>query len=220
MLVDENMRYVWLNKDLLIGSNKYGPSSAPSFTVLLESVKPNWNVGKMDPVAILNLLDPFTKDNETISVNSKNQFKIACEDYTRANSLVESGELLMGGYKAFIPDSFLGKKGVSRLFSVTRSVEDIVSLIRRDVLLNIISIKRSFDNNNEITEKVEFTFNFVPDAVSMDGLIHRLTPAVPRLRRCFMRQIFDHAANQCRSTYPAHNFCSGKRLRRFFCNGN
>lgn len=105
--------------------------------------------------------------------------------YKRANGLVDSEQLKIARYQAFIPDSFLGKKGFTEIFPVSMSVVYIVTLFKRKDLKNIMPIKRVLDSNNGTMDKVEFTFDysFVPHGVSMNGFLLKLMPAVPRLHR-------------------------------------
>lgn len=117
----------------------------------MESFRLNMNVSRMDPVAVFKLLNPLTEHKKTISVNGINQLKIECESWVLANGLVESGNLLMEGFKLLITESFLGKKGFTKLFPTTRYIGDIIPLIKKHILRNIISIRSIFDNNNKIT---------------------------------------------------------------------
>lgn len=83
----------------------------------------------------------------------------------------------MAGFRAFIPESFLGKKGFT---AVTRSIADIASRRNESMLKIIVSIRMVFDKDNKIMDRVEFTFitNDVPESTSLKGYVLQFTPVV------------------------------------------
>lgn len=190
--------------------------------MLVENVKPVRNVGKLDLICILNLFFPIIGDGNTISNSGINQLRVECTDWIRANKLVECNDLVLAGIRAFIPDSFLGTKGSTTRFPTTRAIADIVSRLDKSMSGSIISVKRVFDRDGRITDRVEFMFNTncVPEGVALRDYTINLTPSAPRLRRCYKCQIFAHPANQCRSTYPSCEFCAEKHLTLHCFNRN
>lgn len=90
------------------------------------------------------------------------------------------------------------------------------------MLKTIISIKRVYDGDQKILDRVECTFdtNFFPESILLRGYIFQLTPAASRLKRCFKWHIFGHTVNQCRFTYPAYELCAGRQLTTYCFNKN
>ncbi|XP_051161344.1 uncharacterized protein LOC127291699 [Leptopilina boulardi] len=200
----------------------YSASSPPPFIVLMESTIRGKNIGKLDPICVIDLISPIIEGGKQITRNGKNQIKIDCAKWQDANTLVGAKELILAGYVLFIPDSFLRKKGFTRWFPTNRSVRDIVRVCREGDLDNIASIRRIIDDRNTILEKIEFTFNspIVPRNIVLGDFVIPITPSLQRPRRCFRCQRYCHVANQCRSTYPTCEFCSGRHLTDLCPNGH
>lgn len=172
----------------------------------MESIIPNRNVGKMDPISVVDLLSPLITGEKLISRNGINQLKIECQDCESANRLILCGDLLIAGYQLFIPKSFLRKKGFTTDYPPTWSIEDISEKFSLEEAKDIISITRIVNPRGLNTDRVEFTFDLptIPKNIKMGGCIIKLIPVVFKPRRCYRCQRFCYVATQCRSTYP---FC-------------
>lgn len=178
----------------------------------MESTVAGRNVGKNDPIRIIDLLSPLILGNKTITRNGRNQLNISCDDRQSANSLTTSRDLIQTGFKVFVPDSFLRKKGFTNSFPFSRSVKDIVRLCSKEDLASIVSIKRVVDDENTIFDKVEFIFDgpTVPRIIRVGDFIIPITLSIPRPRRCYRCQRFCHTIDQCRSSYPSCELCAGR----------
>lgn len=148
---------LWVNENLP-QSRIFPEHSLPPYVLLLESTVAGRNVRKYDPISLIDLLSPFIVGNKTITRNGKNQVKIFCEDRNSANSLITSRSLIQAGFKVFILDSFLSKKGFTTWFPFSRTIMDIVRLCSSEYLRGISCIRRKVDEENTIYDKVEFTF--------------------------------------------------------------
>ncbi|XP_043473426.1 uncharacterized protein LOC122505707 [Leptopilina heterotoma] len=192
----------------------YTAFSASPFVVFIESTVSGLNLGKLDPIKVIDLLTPIVSGGKQVSRTGINQIKVECEHFQSANDLVSSAALRNGGYRMFIPDTFLYKRGFTDWFPPERSVRDIVRVSSPEELKNITCIKRLVRPPNIITNRVEFSFNSltVPRFITVGGFSIQITPVIQRPRRCFRCQRFCHTKNQCRSTYPSCEHCSGRHL--------
>lgn len=209
----------WYNKSV---SSLYSASSPSPYIVLIESSIRGRNIGKLDPICVIDMLTPIIQGKKLITRNGKNQIKVNCDFWQSANDLVQSRDFATAGYRAFIPDSFLRKKGFTTWFPSDRSVKDIVRVCSASDLENIASIKRIVNDDKTILDKIEFTFNSptIPRHIQIGEFLIQITPSIQRPRRCFRCQRFCHDANQCRSTYPSCEFYSGKHLSNLCPNGH
>ncbi|XP_051170406.1 uncharacterized protein LOC127287489 [Leptopilina boulardi] len=191
---------LWDQEDLEWHSDSvtpfYNDFSPSPYLVLMESTRRGMNVGKLDPVSVI--------------------------DWQSANALVTSKDLILAGFKVFIPESFLRKKGFTTVFPSSRSIRDIIRICEVNDLANITNIKRLVDDRNNILDRVEFTFNgpTVPRNIQLGGFTIQITPIIQRPRRCYRCQRFCHVANQCRSAYPSCEFCAGQHLTNVCPNGH
>ncbi|XP_051168509.1 uncharacterized protein LOC127286194 [Leptopilina boulardi] len=209
----------WYNESV---PSLYTSNSPAPFVVLVESTIRGRNIGKLDPICVIDLLTPLIHGKKLITRNGQNQVKVVCDFWQSANDLAQSRDLVTAGYRAIIPDSFLRKKGFTTWFPWDRSVKDIVRVCSSKDLESIASIRRLVNEDNTIQDKIEFTFESptVPRYIQLGEFMIQITPSIQHPRRCFRCQRFCHDMNQCRSTYPSCEFCAGRHLTRFCPNGH
>lgn len=129
--------------------------------------------------------------------------KIYCDVWTEVNKLVDSRELMLLGFKAFIPENNLFKKGFKREFPDSKSISEIVGDLPSESRSTLLSVRRGFENYVP-SDKVEYTFctQFIPRHLYIINFGLIITPIIPKAPRCFNYQIFSHVSYQCRSTAP------------------
>lgn len=66
----------WFNDKLKIFPCRYGSYNSNPFVALLERVRAGKNVGKRDPICVLELLDLIIGDGKVISTSGINQLRI------------------------------------------------------------------------------------------------------------------------------------------------
>ena len=88
----------------------YRDSADSPFIVLMESTVPGRNLGRYDPLTIVDQIDEVIQGELTILWNEFNQIKIICSGRADANLLMSSNKLRMAGYKAFLPISMIRNK--------------------------------------------------------------------------------------------------------------
>lgn len=89
----------------------YNASSTPPFVVFIESTVSGLNLGKLDPIKVIDFLSPHISGGKRVSRTGINQIKVECERFQSANDLVASVVLKGEGFRMFIPDTYLHKRG-------------------------------------------------------------------------------------------------------------
>lgn len=208
-IVFDGTDLAWRSSD---SSPLYSNLSSPPFTVFVESTIAGRNLGKLDPIQVIDLLTPLISGNKQVSRSGINQIRVECERYQSANDLVNSDTLRSRGYRMFIPDSFIHKRGFTDWFPPRRSIKDIIRVATPEELKSISGVRRLVRDPNIITDRVEFSFSSptVPRFITIGGFLFQITPVIQKPRRCYRCQRFCHTMNQCRSTYPSCEHCSGR----------
>lgn len=107
---------------------QYDEFNEAPFLVLMESFDWDRGVGRYDPVAIGKLISKVVSGERRIIQSSRNQVKIWCTERNDANILLTAPILVEKGYKLFVPDSLLYKKGFIKILpehSVTEVIENM-----------------------------------------------------------------------------------------------
>lgn len=167
----------WVNPN---STTHYNLNSSPPFVVLIESTLRGRNLGKLDPVSVIDFLSRFIRGPKQINRSGINQIKVTCEIWSDANILANSKDLTREGFKAFIPDSFLRKRGFTDWFPASRSIKDIIRVSSVDELKNIAKMTRIFDSSNVILDRIEVSFNCltIPRFITLGGFAIQITPVI------------------------------------------
>ena len=130
--------------------------------------------------------------------NGQNQCKIICDAREDANSLILSVDLIMTGYKLFIPSSLLRKKAFIRDVEPRYSPKEIVNRLDRRSKDIITSARRRTNQDGSLTDTIEFTLatREIPRFVFVRGFGCALTPVISAPRRYYKCQRFRHVADQ------------------------
>lgn len=107
-----NPIFVWSCSNVNLNLIRCNEASLPPFLVLMESTVQDKSLGKYDPLALSGIVDSVIDSPTRIFRSGKNQIKIYCNVWTEANKLVDSRELMLLGFKAFIPENNLFKKAL------------------------------------------------------------------------------------------------------------
>lgn len=208
---DPDPIYEWYNKNLpkQLKKNIYDASFDAPFLVIMESNKPNKNLGRLDPIAIGKLVAKFIQGERTIHVSGRNQIKIFCDSIEDANLLLTSPQIPTMDFSTFIPDSLFYGKGTINVLNI-HPVNDIIDNIDPQTRTTLISAIRKRQRGSDIPlDYIELRFNTtkIPKTLYIYRVAHHVFPVIPTPKRCHYCQLFGHVMNQCRANTPTCEYC-------------
>lgn len=191
---------------------QYNKLNEAPFLVLMESTVQNRNLGRYDPIAVGKLIGSIIQGKRRICSSGRNQIKIWCEERSDANTLFASEVLVNKGYRAYLPDSMIYKKGFIRA-QLEHSVTEIIENMDQEHRELIVAARRRFNRrDNQYSDIIDITFNssHIPRYIFTWSVRIFVTPSIPIPKRCNTCQHFGHVSLQCRASAPNCEFCAGK----------
>lgn len=146
----------------------------------MESTIQDRNLGRYDPVAVGKLIGEIIQGKRRIFTSGRNQIKIWCEDRNDANILFASEALRDKGYRTFLPDSMVYKKGFIRI-QPEHSVAEVVENMDLDKRELIISARRRINRrDNQYSDIIDLTFNtsYIPRFIFTWSVRIFVTPSI------------------------------------------
>lgn len=129
-----------------------------------------------------------------------------------ANILLRADLLKQKGYRTFIPESLLYKKGFIRI-RPEHSVTDIVNNMDEDQKEILIAARRTTNRrNDQESDIIDLSFRtiFVPRFIFIWSVRVFVTPSIPVPKRCTYCQHFGHVSQQCKASAPTCEHCAEK----------
>ncbi|XP_051167220.1 uncharacterized protein LOC127285312 [Leptopilina boulardi] len=199
---------IWNNPENL-PSPLFPPNSLPPYIVLMESLNQSLNIGKLNPIAVADLIHSVIKGNRLIQRSGINRVKITCESLDDANVLLGSSELIENKYRVYIPKSLKFVKGMVREVDCSLSANNIADRMNQESLKDLVSIKRRITYDNHMLDIIELTYlgSKLPSTVQLSYFEFPVVPIDPRPLRCYKCQRYRHVETQCRSRYFRCEFC-------------
>lgn len=190
-------------------SEIYKPDHLPPYIVLMESIVKTLNVGKLNPIAMADLIQNVITGKRLIQRSGINRVKITCDSREDANLLIQSDLLASENFKLYIPNSIKFSKCVIKEIDCSLSVKDFVGRIEPEELANISTVRRRVTYDKRMLEALELTYhgNTTPSKIIVSSYEFLLTPVSMKPIRCFYCQRYRHTETQCRSRYYRCVYC-------------
>lgn len=224
LITEESL--IWVNPNCPT-SPTFKSKDPPPYIVFMESIIQNLNIGKLNPIAIADLVRNVTDGPRLIQRNGINRVKITFENKEDANSLIMSKDIFKAKYRVYIPNSMKISKGIVRDIDCSISATEFAERLSIEDRTNLISIKRRISFNNQIIDTFELSYasSSIPENVIVSSFELPLKPIIPRPIRCDKCQRYRHVRAQCRSRYARCEFCGGphptddceRKLERSHC---
>lgn len=188
---------------------QYDEHNESSFLVLMESSREDRNIGRYDPIALGKLIVHLIKGERRIFTIGKNQVKIWCHDRNDANILLKSDILTQKGFRTFVPESLLFKKGFIRIHPEHPVTEIVNNMDEEQKEMLIIARKRANRRNDQESGIIDLVFRtiFVSRFVFIWSVRIFITPSIPIPKRCNYCQHFGHVSQHCKATVPICEHC-------------
>lgn len=177
---------------------QYNELNEAPFLVLMESTLQNINLDRYDPIAVGKLIGGIIQGKRRIYSSGRNQIKIWCKERSNANTLFASEILADKGYRAYLPDSIVYKKGFIHA-QLEHSVTEIVENMDQEHRELIVAARRRINRrDSQYSDIIDLTFNssHIPRYIFTWSVRMFVTPSIPIPKRCNTCQHFGHVSLQ------------------------